>query len=144
MDKYYELDEDTIGKFFEIFNKKSIPVDIGFQFIGCSKQKELIKIKKISDEYAFVLSKAVLVSINDDLMSVFDDESIAILIEQELDKISYNVEDGKIKMQRTDLNTFSSIINKYGVEKVAKANMIGDLYHDQKRDGTTTDEEFIV
>jgi hypothetical protein len=144
MDKFYEVSEDSIARFYEIFNKKSFPVSIKFQFIGNEKQKELIKVSKIADQYAFVLQKEVLVSINDDLMSVFDDESITILIEQEIDKININIETGKIKLIKTDLNTFSSLVNKYGVEKVARANKVEELYHEQKKDGTVDEEEFIA
>lgn len=142
MDKFYEVSEDSIARFFEIFNKKSFPISIKFQFIGNEKQKELIKVSKIADQYSFVLKKEILVSINDDLMSVFDDESIQILIEQEIDKININIETGKIKLIKTDLNTFSSLVNKYGVEKVARANKVEELYHEQKKDAT--DEEFIA
>ena len=46
MDRFYELSEDTIDDFNKIFNKKSFPVPIKFQFIGDSKQKNLIKKKK--------------------------------------------------------------------------------------------------
>ena len=144
MDKFYEVSEDSIARFYEIFNKKSFPVSIKFQFIGNEKQKELIKVSKIADQYAFVLQKEVLVSINDDLMSVFDDESITILIEQEIDKININIETGKIKLIKTDLNTFSALVNKYGVEKVARANKVEELYHEQKKDGTVDEEEFIA
>ena len=59
MDNFYELSEDTISTFFEIFNKKSFPVSIGFQFIGNEKQKELIKVTKISDPYAFLVKKEI-------------------------------------------------------------------------------------
>ena len=143
MDNFYEVSEDTIKTFFEIFNKKSFPVSIGFQFIGNEKQKELIKVTKIADPYAFLVKKEILVSINDDLMSVFDEESITILMEQEIDKININIETGKIKLVKTDLNTFSSIVNKYGVEKVARANKVEELYHEQKADAKS-DEEFII
>jgi hypothetical protein len=143
MDKFYEVSEDAIARFYEVFNKKSFPVSIKFQFVGCEKQKELIKVSKIADHFAFVLQKEILVSINDDLMSVFDDESITILIEQEIDKININIESGKIKFIKTDLNTFSAIVNKYGVEKVARANKVEELYNEQKKDGKT-DEEFIA
>ena len=143
MYNFYEVSEDTIKTFFEIFNKKSFPVSIGFQFIGNEKQKELIKVTKIADPYAFLVKKEILVSINDDLMSVFDDESITILMEQEIDKININIETGKIKLVKTDLNTFSSIVNKYGVEKVARANKVEELYQEQKKDAKT-DEEFIA
>lgn len=143
MDNFYEVSEDSIARFFEVFNKKSFPVSIKFQFIGNEKQKELIKVSKIADNYSFILQKEILVTINDDLMSVFDDESIQILIEQEIDKININIETGKIKFVKTDLNTFSAIVNKYGVEKVARANKVEELYQEQKKDAKT-DEEFIA
>ena len=138
---FYELDGTTEELFMEVFNKKSFPVNVSFQFIGSSKQKQLIKVAKIADDFAFVLKKDLKVIINEDLLDVFDEESITILIEQEIDKININMESGKIKLVGTDLNTFSSIVNKYGVEKVARANGTQELYADQKKD---MDEDFIV
>ena len=54
-----------------------------------------------------------------------------------------NIETGKIKLGKTDLNTFSSLVNKYGVEKVARANKVEELYQDQKKDAAQ-DEQFIA
>jgi hypothetical protein len=143
MDKFYKLSQDSIDRFYEVFNKKSFPISIKFQFMGNEKQKELIKVSKITDQYAFLLEKELLVSINEDLLNVFDEESVSILLEQEIDKININIDSGKIKLVKTDLNTFSSLVNKYGVEKVARANKVEDLYHEQKKDAQQ-DEEFIV
>jgi hypothetical protein len=75
-------------------------------------------------------------------MNVFDEESITILFEQEIDKININLDSGKIKLVKTDLNTFSSLVNKYGVEKVARANKVEELYQEQQKDAQ--DEEFII
>jgi hypothetical protein len=143
MDNFYELSEDTIATFFEVFNKKAFPVSVKFQFEGDEKQKELIKVSVIPPKFAFLLEKEILISINEDLMMVFDEESVTILIEQEIDKININVESGKIKLGKTDLNTFSSIVNKYGVEKVARANKVEELYKEQKQDAKL-DEGFIA
>jgi hypothetical protein len=140
---FYELDETTEELFMEVFNKKTIPVNLKFLFIGNSKQKQLVKVKKITDDYAFALGKELMISINEDLLNVFDDESVTILIEQEIDKITVNMESGKIKLVGTDLNTFSAIVNKYGVDKVARANKVEELYVDQQQDAKT-DEEFII
>jgi len=142
MDRFYELSEDTTADFFKIFNKKAFPVSLKFQFIGDSKQKNVISITKVTDKYAFLLEKELLVSINEDLMNAYDDESVEILFEQEIDKITINIESGKIKLVRPDLNTFSSLVNKFGIEKVARANKVEELYQDQQRD--KSDEEFIV
>ena len=142
MDRFYELSEDTIEDFFAIFNKKSFPVSIKFQFIGDTKQKSLIKIAKIADDYSFVLQKELKVCINEDLMNAYDEESATILFEQEIDKINMNIDSGKIKLVKTALNTFSSLVNKYGVEKVARANKVEEIYQEQQKDAR--DEEFIV
>lgn len=141
MSKFYEISEDTKKDFFDIFNKKSFPLSLNFQFIGSENQKNLIKITKVSDQYSFLMNKDLLVSINEDLMSVFDKTSITILIEQEIDKINMDIKSGKIKMIKPDLTTFSSLITKYGVDKVAKANQVEELYQQQVNDGN---EEFIV
>ena len=140
MSKFYQVSEETITTFKTIFNKKSFPFNVGFEFVGSESQKNLIKISKMPDQFAFILEKELLVTINDDLMSVFDEESIQILMEQEIDKISVNMDTGKIKMIKPDLTTFSGLINKYGIEKVAKANKVEELYSEQKQDA---EEDFL-
>lgn len=142
MDRFYELSEDTINDFMSEFRTKSFPIEIKFQFIGDSKQKTLIKIAKIADDYSFVLQKELKVTINEDLLNAYDEESIQILFEQEIDKININLDSGKIKLVKTDLNTFSGLVNKWGVEKVARANKVEELYQEQQKD--SRDEEFIV
>ena len=141
MSKFYEVSDDTEKVFFNVFNKKSFPVSVKFQFVGSESQKSLIKISKINDQFSFLLEKELLVSINEDLLNVFDDESITILVEQEIDKISIDTQSGKIKMIKPDLTTFSSLITKYGVDKVAKAYQVEELYQQQTKDGK---EEFIA
>jgi hypothetical protein len=141
MSKFYELSEDTIDTFKSVFLKKSFPFNLGFQFVGSESQKNLIKISKISDQFSFVLGKELLVSINESLILVYDEESIQILIEQEIDKISVNIDSGKIKLVKPDLTTFSSLINKYGIEKIAKANKVEELYSQQRKE---VEEDFII
>jgi len=143
MSKFYQVSSDAKDTFFDVFNKKTLPVSVKFEFIGNETQKEMIKLTKIPDQYAFLHEKELLISINEDLMNVFDEESKEILIEQELDKVNINIETGKIKLIKPDLSTFSSLINKYGVEKIARANKVEELYQQQVKDGKT-DEEFIV
>lgn len=142
MSKFYELSEDTISIFNGIFVKKAFPVDVKFQFIGSESQKNLIKITKINDQFSFLLGKELLVSINEDLVNVFDEESVQILIEQEMDKVSINIDTGKIKLVKPDLTTFSGIVSKYGIEKVTRANGVEELYNQQKED--KKEDEFII
>ena len=142
MDKFYELDQDTVDQFFAIFNKKSFPVNVAFKFIGSSKQKKIIVIKKIPDEYAYCLEKELMVYINEELMEKFDDKAREILIEQEIDKLSIDIGTGKIKMIKPDLTTFAALVNKYGIEEVSRANQVEILIVEQKEDQESDD--FIV
>jgi len=141
-DNFYEVSDDTITDFMEVFNKKSFPIKIDFQFQGHKKQKGMIKITKIPDQYSVILNKELLVTINEDLMIAFDEESRTILIEQEIDKINMNIDSGKIKLVKTDLNTFASLVNKYGVEKVSRANQVESLFIEQKED--EKEDTFII
>lgn len=134
MSKFYNLSEDTVDVFKKILSKKAFPFDINFEFVGSESQKSLVKISKVPDQFAFIMGKELLVSMNETLISVFDEECVQILIEQEIDKISINMESGKIKMIKPDLTTFSSLINKYGIEKIARANQVEELYSQQKGD----------
>ena len=124
--KYYEVSEETINTFSEIVRKKLLN-DVSFHFIGNSSQKVVCKISKLSDQYEYILNKHILVSINEELMVKFDDESINILFEQEIDKISFNIETGKVKLIKPDISTFSSLIKKWGIEKISRANQLADL-----------------
>lgn len=144
MDRFSDLSEDTIKEFMDIFNTKAFPLPIKFEFIGDIKSKNVIKISKLPDDIAFVLGKELKVIINEELLNAYDDESITILYEQEIDKIQHNMNTGKIKIVRPDLNTFSSLVNKYGVEKVARANKVEELYQKQKSDAEGDDFEFII
>jgi len=139
MSKFYKLSDTTIEKFKKVYIRKSFPFNLGFEFIGNESQKNLVKITKISDPISFSINKEMLVSFNESLMNVFDEESISILIEQELDKISLNMDTGKVKLIKPDLTTFSSLINKYGIEKIARANKIEELYQQQTRDNQEVD-----
>lgn len=134
MSKFYKLSDETTQTFKDIYNTKAIPVNLSIQYIGSESQKNLIKISKMPDQFNFILTKDILVSINEDLLDAFDSESVSILIEQEIDKISISIDTGKIKMVKPDLTTFSGLVTKYGIKKICKANKIEQLFVEQKED----------
>jgi hypothetical protein len=133
MSKYYNLSEETLQKFKEVYDSKKVPFTLSFNFIGC-EQKQLIKISKVTEQYSMIINKDLNVIINDELMGTFDDEIITILMEQEIDRITINSDTGKIKLIKPDFVTFGGLIKKYGLEKVARANDIQELYDEQKQD----------
>ena len=136
-ERYDELSQETIEVFMKVYEKKSYSVTIGFKFIDDVKMKQSIKVMKLSDMYKFILGKDVLVIINEDLFDKLDDESVEILIEQELDRIEVDFKNGKIKMIQPDVKTFAGILEKYGEEAVLRANQVDKLSAEQKEDMET-------
>ena len=139
--KYYDVSEETANLFMDIVQKKVLN-DVSFQFIGCDTQKVLVRISKLPEQYEYMLKKHILVSINELLLHKFGDESINILIEQELDKINYNGETNKVKLVKTDINTFASLIKKYGIEKISIANQLAEITSEQMA-STDFENDFI-
>jgi predicted house-cleaning noncanonical NTP pyrophosphatase (MazG superfamily) len=140
--KFYDVSEETQNKFLEIVRKKVLN-DVSFQFIGNDSQKVVCKVSKLSDQYEYLLKNHILVSVNEVLMSKFDDESIDILLEQEIDKISFNIETGKVKLIKPDISTFSSLIKKWGIEKISRANQLSDITAEGLKISTDFENDFI-
>lgn len=133
-DNFGEL-ADYIQEFFEeMQNKLTLPVDLKYAFQSNMKQKTLVTIKKIPDNYSALLDAELLVTFNQDFFDAFDEDSKRILIDQELAKVEFNTEKGTLKIVQPDLITSSAIIKKYTLEKVEKANQVRDLYRDQQLD----------
>lgn len=134
-ERYQELSEDIQELFMGIIEKKSFALNIGFRFIYDSKLKQVIKIQKLQDIYTFLLNKEILVFVNEDLYEKMqDEESLNILFEQEIDRIGINSKTGKIVMNKPDLITFSPLVNKYGADKIMRANQIDVLSSEQQED----------
>ena len=146
--KFDSLSEDVIDHIKEIYNSTGFVVDLKLIYVHSEKQKNLIKIIKPTEMYQFLLDCDLVVSVNEDLWVRFynndtekDYKSINILIHQELDQYSINPDSGKILVTRPDLTTFSKLVERYGIEEVARANEIDLLASQQKAD---IDSEFIT
>tara|TARA_B110000858_G_C17645703_1_gene400296 strand:+ start:113 stop:535 length:423 start_codon:yes stop_codon:yes gene_type:complete len=131
-EKWYDLSQDVIDKFNEIVETKAFNITLDVDFIGCSKQKALIVLKKIPDNFSYKMNKSLQVVINEELFDKFtDDDIIDILFEQQINRIQTNIDNGKISLSKPDLVTYSGIVSKYGIDKVCRANEVEELSYKQ-------------
>ena len=134
-DRYKELSDYIVDFFKNLEQELTLPVDLKYVYQADNKQKTLITIFKIPDKYSVLLKNAdLLVTFNEDYFDAFDEQSIKILIEQELALIEFNLDKGTLKMGKPDLITSTSIISKYTLKLVEKANGVAKLYIDQQLD----------
>lgn len=137
---YENLSDDIIDYFKKIENSFAMPMDVKFKFMSNSKQKKLINITKISDTYSYLLDSDILVVFNEDYFDNFDDQTRQILIEQEIDKIEFDLEKGTIKIKQPEINTSCGIIEKFTLKLVENANKLQKEYEKQKKDKKEQEE----
>ena len=86
-EQYYELDKEISDFFREVETGFAFAMDIKYIYQANCKQKSLIKISKLADNYAILLDSDILVTVNDMYYDKFDVQIRTILFEQEIDKI---------------------------------------------------------
>jgi hypothetical protein len=129
-EKFSEVTDETKDMFNALLKKMNQPFSLKFSLINNSKLKTAVKVQKVSDIYQYISNFDVIVFFNEDIFDKLDNGAKEILLLQELDKISVNIDSGKIKFLKPDMVTFSGILKKYGLEKVARANQLNELVNE--------------
>lgn len=132
--KFYDLSQDTIDQVQNVMDKMSIPFKLSIKYIGVSKQNTLIKLAKANPFVQYSTGLDLFIFINEDFAINLDDESNNILIHQELDKLNFDVQKGTFKLGKFRLQTNEGILNKYGIDAVARANQLSELFDKQSKD----------
>jgi len=133
--KFDTISPETQEFFDKLISKISLPYDLKYLLIHADRQKQIIKLHKLNEMMSFALNYDVIISINENLFDAIDDDTVReILFLQEIDKITVNLETGKITFIKPDMITFSSLINRYGLDAVARANQLDSLTSEQLQD----------
>ena len=138
--KFYDLEQSSLDLVNDTIGKMALAFNIKTKLIGVSKQKTLIKIQKCSPVFQHISAIDLLIYINEDYLVALEGESADILIHQELDRLEMDISKGTFKLGKFRLQTNEGILNKYGIDAVAKANQLSDLYEKQTKDGHEFDK----
>jgi hypothetical protein len=140
--KFYDLGEDTLAKVKTVIDQMALPFNIKIKYMGNSKLKKVIQLKKASDELTYINAIDLIVFINEDYLIKLEEKNAEILLTQELDRLEFDINSGKFKIAKFPLQTTAGVLKKYGIEAVAEANELANLYTKQKKDGQ--ESEFDV
>jgi predicted transcriptional regulator len=133
-EQYYELNKEIVDFYREVESEFAFAMNIKYIFQANNKQKSLIKISKLADNYAVLLNADLLITVNDTYFDKFDDEIRTILFEQEIDKIHPNLDKGTIKLVQPNLKTSVGIVKRHTYTSVERANEAERLLVEQKGD----------
>lgn len=142
-EKFYDLSDDTIEVINNLIESMAIPFKLNIKFQGNSKMKKLIELKKLNDAMAYITSIDLIIFINEDYLISLEDENATILIHQELDRLEFDLAKGKFKLIKFPLQTTEGVLIKYGIDAVARANKLSELYTEQLAD-KDSESEFEV
>jgi len=142
-EKFYDLSEDTIELIDSIIDTMALPFSLKIKYMGNAKMKNLIKLQKMSDAMAHITSIDLIIFINEDYLISLEDDNAKILVHQELDRLEFDINKGKFKLAKFPLQTTEGVLIKYGIEAVARANKLSEIYTEQKKD-KEADQEFDV
>lgn len=143
-EKFYDLGEDTINLINEIIDNMALPFTLKIKYMGNTKMKNLIKLQKLSDAVAHITDIDLVIFINEDYLISLEDDNAKILIHQELDRLEFDINKGTFKLGKFPLQTTEGVLIKYGIEAVARANKLSDLYTDQLSDKENDNKDFNV
>lgn len=137
-EKYKEASDDVVEFFESRMDLFVFSFDISFICLCDNKQKQLVKLTKIPEQYSILLKKQLLVTINEEYFDAFsteDEEVLKILIDKEIDKIETNSDKGTFKINNNvSFNANIGFIEKYSYEKVKRSIEIEKLFEEQKND----------
>jgi hypothetical protein len=130
---------DIIEFVNDIIEEKYFAFEIKFYYQFNTRQKQLIKITKIPDQYAVAMNKDILVQFNPDYYNHFsldeEGETIkAILISQEIDRIETNGEKMTLKLNKPSIATTKGTVDKYSYDNVQRAIVTEKMFEPPKKE----------
>lgn len=137
--KFYDLTEDTLEQVKKIIGQMALPFNIKIKYLGDNKLKKLISLKKASDVLTHINAIDLLLFINEDYLLKLEGQTAEILMTQELDRLQFDIASGKFKIAKFPLQTTAGVLKKYGIEAVAEANELSELFTQQVKDGKSTE-----
>ena len=124
-----------IEEYEKVIENKNFSIELRFEYQINPKQKQLVKLTKIPDQYAISMNKDILVQFNAEYFDLIDEDELrTILLEQEIDKIETNLEKGTISIGKHTVSTNIGMVNKWSFEKIQRAVEVEEHLKEQMKD----------
>ena len=108
--------KETEELFVKVLNNTSIPKSIRFELIASNDMKDVGKVAKASEILKYMTEIDIIVLLNENIFDRLADDQKTMIIEELLAQVYWDSNSGKIKLIKPDVNTFSLLIKKYGID----------------------------
>lgn len=140
--KFQSVLDETQEMFNELLNKTSLPSYVRFKLVHNPKQKTIANVVKASDLYSNILSlitgedyeRLIVIILNEEWFDKLSDENLKTLVlEEALASVSYDMEKDRISIEKPNVQTFMTILKKYGVDETIKVKEIEKSFIDEEK-----------
>jgi len=108
--------KETEELFVKVLNNTSIPKSIRFELIASNDMKDVGKVAKANEILKYMTEVDIIVLLNENIFDRLGDDQKSMIIEELLAQVYWDSNSGKIKLIKPDVNTFSLLIKKYGID----------------------------
>ena len=108
--------KETEELFIKVLNETSIPKSIRFELISADDMKEVGKVAKGNEILKYMTDIDIIVLLNEHIFDKLAEDQKRMIIEELLAQVYWDSNSGKIKLIKPDVNTFSLLIKKYGID----------------------------
>lgn len=108
--------KETEDLFSNVLDATSIPKSIRFELIASNDMKEVGKVSKANEILKYMTEIDIVVLINETIFDKLGNDQKKMVIEELLAQVFWDSNSGKIKLIKPDVNTFSLLIKKYGID----------------------------
>ena len=115
--KYTEVGEDIQEQFERFIDNIEGLSELNIKVIGCPKLKEVCKVSKANDLLKHLTEEDIIILINEPIFDGLEPEQQLMVIEENIARIYFDAEKGKVILNTPDFETFSLLLIKYGTEK---------------------------
>lgn len=144
MAKFEELDEEIQALFSEVIGITDLERFVNIDIIGNDRLKEIYKVQKANDvtKYLSKNDTDVVVIVNQLIFNQLPKDLQEMVAMEAITYIGYDSEKDKVLIAKPDVNTFSSILKKYGYNNYeVMTESIKSLYDKKQNDENLEGEE---
>ena len=143
MAKFLEPYPDTIEVVESVIARADLNRYMEFKILTDNKQKKVVNAVKANDLVKHMTRNDIVIVINEYVFDKLNPEQQILIVEEELGGIHYDTEKEKIVITKKDVETWSGIISKYGIDKYMKTKELIKLVYQQEKDGEEGNPEVI-
>lgn len=108
--------KDTEDLFKKVLDQTSIPKSINFELIASNNMKDVGKVVKANEILKYMTEVDIIILLNENIFDRLEEDQKTMILEELLAQVYWDADSGKIKLIKPDVNTFSLLIKRYGID----------------------------